>query len=156
MSRSVPFSFLHRYALQPYWRLMRGLTLGVRGIVLDSLDRVLLVRHTYYPGWHFPGGGVERDETAYAALARELEEETGVKLLATPQLHGIFTNFDQFRSDHVVVFISDNWKQEPPPSSREIAERKFFSLHDLPEAITPGTQRRLREIFEGARKRETW
>ena len=31
------------------------MTLGVRGIVLDSEEQVFLVRHSYVHGWHFPG-----------------------------------------------------------------------------------------------------
>lgn len=37
--------------------------------------------------WEFPGGKIERDESACAALAREWREELGVKVLrATPRL----------------------------------------------------------------------
>lgn len=36
----------------------RRMVLGARAALLDG-DRVLLLRHTYMPGWHFPGGGVE-------------------------------------------------------------------------------------------------
>lgn len=151
-----PLSFIIRYTLQPWWRLTRGLTLGVRAVVVDGEQRVLLVRHRYYPGWHFPGGGVEPDETTITALARELVEETGIELMGEAHLHGLFANFINFKSDHVVVYVVDKWQQGPWRSSIEIAEKKWVDLADLPDNVTKGTRRRIAEIFHGAFHSDKW
>ncbi len=45
-------------------------------IVRDG--KVLLVRHSYMPGWLLPGGGVERAEAAEHAVIREMQEEIGL------------------------------------------------------------------------------
>ena len=87
------------------------MTLGAQGVVIDGDDRVLLVRHSYRPGWFFPGGGVEWGETIETALQRELEEEVGVSLTAPPRLHGVFANFTSFPGDHIAVFVMRDWRR---------------------------------------------
>lgn len=50
----------------------------------DSAGRLLLVRRGREPGrglWSLPGGRVETGETAAAAAAREVLEETGLEIL---------------------------------------------------------------------------
>ena len=119
-------------------------TLGVQGVVIDESGCVLLVRHGYREGWHFPGGGVEHNEAIEAALARELLEEAGVVLDGPPRLFGIYSHFDVFPGDHIVLFVTDRWSRlSVPAPNREIAEQDFFPPHRLPEGVTPGTRRRL-------------
>ena len=146
-----------RALYQPAMRLARGLTLGTRGVLVDAEGRVLLVRHSYVPGWSFPGGGVARGETLLAALARELREEVGVELEEAPRLHGMFANFEEFRGDHVAVFVAERWRR-PGPARRnlEIVEQRLFAPGEWPETLTPGTRRRLAELFEGTPVSETW
>jgi len=150
-------SWLITKLMQHSWRLTRGLTLGAQAMVIGPEDHILLVRHTYRPGWHFPGGGVERHETVEAALARELHEEAGVVLLGRPELFGIYANFRSFPSDHVVLFITRDWEQPiAPQPNLEIAPHGFFARNALPDDIGRSAARRLREVFEGETRSLMW
>jgi ADP-ribose pyrophosphatase YjhB (NUDIX family) len=148
---------LLRRAMHAWFLASRGLTLGVRGAVIDGQDRVLLVRHTYVPGWQMPGGGVEIGEDAVSALTRELAEEAEVELASTPQLHGVFLNSHVSRRDHVLVYVVRDFRLlGPKRPDREIAEAAFFPLTALPEGVTPGTQARLQEIVSGRASTAHW
>lgn len=132
--------------LHPWFRLRRGLTLGVRIVVHDAEGRILLVRHTYAPGWLFPGGGVERGETAAQAARRELAEEAGIIAAGPMSLFGLYANEENFPGDHVALLVLESFEQQDRKTSVEIAEMGFFSPQELPVGTTGGTLRRLAEI----------
>jgi ADP-ribose pyrophosphatase YjhB (NUDIX family) len=138
-----------------WWRMRRPMTLGVRGLVCDESGRVLLVRHTYAEGWHLPGGGVDRGESARAAALRELAEEGGVEAQAL-SLIGFYSNHAHFRHDHIAFYRADTWRACAPHDNGEIAERGFFAMDALPKDVTPGTRRRLAEVHDGAPPSDIW
>ena len=55
---------------------------GVRAIVLDDKQQMLLVRqcHDGRDIWMVPGGSIEEDENAVQAAVREVKEETGLDI----------------------------------------------------------------------------
>jgi 8-oxo-dGTP pyrophosphatase MutT (NUDIX family) len=146
-----------RRALHGWFLASRGLTLGVRGAVIDPHDNVFLIRHTYVAGWQLPGGGIEIGEDALLALSRELREEAEIEIGPGARLHGIYHNRHVSRRDHVLVYeIRDFTVLRPKQPDREIAEAGFFPLRSLPEATTPGTRARLDEIVAGRAGPEAW
>lgn len=141
---------LHR--LLPLVKLrsrLRGLTLGVRALVFDGAGGILLVRHSYLPAWHFPGGGVEYGETAVEAVRRELAEEGGVALSAEPRLVGLFRNPEWTAGDHIAFFEAGSWTPCPSRWGVEIEAAQFFSPKALPEDVHGSVRRRLAELSGG-------
>lgn len=150
------FSRFLLLTMQPWLRLSRGVTLGIRAAVLDGEGRVFLVRHSYAPGWLFPGGGVERGETIYDAASRELAEEGGIIPGERPVLHGLFSNDEKFRGDHIACLVIRKFTRRDWKPTLEIREARFFPLTDLPDGTTGGTRRRLREILDGGVPPAEW
>ncbi|RCS25906.1 NUDIX domain-containing protein [Phyllobacterium salinisoli] len=149
---------LRHWLFHSYFLLRRPMTLGVRGAVIDEkAGTVFLIRHTYVPGWQFPGGGVETGETFGAALAKELREEGNIELTGAPELFALYKNSHASKRDHVALYVCRHFRQTSPHvGNREIAESGFFPLNDLPEATTQATRRRLREILEGEKPSDSW
>jgi 8-oxo-dGTP pyrophosphatase MutT (NUDIX family) len=146
-----------RRAFHLYWRIARGMTLGVRGVVLDGDDKVFLVRHSYVAGWHLPGGGVEVGETFLEALRRELMEEGRIDLTGTPVLHGLFFNGHVSRRDHVAVYVVRQFRQDRlPKPNHEIVECGFYAAGALPAETTRGTRMRIAEVLDGVAPIATW
>jgi ADP-ribose pyrophosphatase YjhB (NUDIX family) len=127
------------------FRLRRGVTLGVRGVVTDDEGRVLLVEHTYLHGWHLPGGGVDSGECAEDALARELQEEGGVRLTGPARLVSLTTG-EEFRGDHVALFRAGDWEPCAAAEQGEILRIGWFA----PDALPPDTTARTRVRIEAA------
>jgi 8-oxo-dGTP pyrophosphatase MutT (NUDIX family) len=135
----------------------KRLTVGARAVLLDG-EKVLLIRHTYLPGWQFPGGGVEPGETAEMAAAREALEETGYAVAGRAALHGLYLNrIAGGARDHVALYV---WraatKQRDFRPGLEIAACQWFDLKCLPDDIDPGTARRLRELVDGGPPDGEW
>jgi 8-oxo-dGTP pyrophosphatase MutT (NUDIX family) len=140
-----------------YWRFSRGMTLGVRGLVLDAQGRVFLVKHSYVSGWHLPGGGVEPGETVRQALERELREEGNIELTGNPLFHGLYFNGHVSDRDHVALFIVRAFRQSAPPRpNHEIIAHGFYAADALPAGTSTATRARIAEALSGAPVQDRW
>jgi 8-oxo-dGTP pyrophosphatase MutT (NUDIX family) len=153
----IRFEPLLRRIFHLYWRLVRGMTLGVRAVVLDGKNRVFLVKHSYVSGWHLPGGGVEVGEAIIEGLRRELMEEGRIELKGEPVLHGLFFNSHVSRRDHVAVYVVRQFSQDRlPEPNHEIVASGFFAADALPDETTRGTRLRIAEVLENETPIPTW
>lgn len=123
---------------------------GAHAMVEDDEGRLLLVRHTYMPGWFFPGGGVHRGEPALDAVKRELNEEIGLQDFASCELFGLYTRKHFFTTNVIALFHIKGATFDFKPN-REIAEAKFFPLDTPPKEAGAGVLRRFVERSDGRR-----
>jgi ADP-ribose pyrophosphatase YjhB (NUDIX family) len=138
-------SLLYR-AKRAWWSIAKPITVGVRAVLVRK-GQILLVRHTYQDAWYLPGGGVDGGEALEAAVRRELAEEVGAEL-GELELFGVYSNFYEGKSDHVVVYLCTEFRVVGG-AGREIERFAFFEPQKLPEGTSPGTWRRVQEYLEG-------
>jgi 8-oxo-dGTP diphosphatase len=77
-------------------------TLGVFAAIFDGRGRILCVRMNYATrAWTTPGGRMETGESPFAALRREVREESGLDVVAD----GLVGVYSKPRKDDLVLFL---------------------------------------------------
>ena len=154
--RKLAYPLANRLLLQPLGRITRGKTLGVRGVAIDEAGHLLVVKQTYTNGWIFPGGGIERGETALVSLAREMDEEAAVKVTGQPVMHGLFSNDQHYPGDHVAVYRVPQFDVQDWKPSLEISHRAFLPREEIERDCSPAMKRRLAELMDGVEISGIW
>jgi 8-oxo-dGTP pyrophosphatase MutT (NUDIX family) len=141
--------------LLAYKALRTPVAFGVSAILTGADGRVLLVRQRYSPGWHFPGGGVERGEPPAKAILRELEEEVGLQSSGEPLLHGLYTRTVGLATNVVALYRVPDATIAFAPNA-EIVEIVWTDPETPPQDATPATLRRFAEFAGRAEQSPYW
>lgn len=120
--------------------------IGVGTVVIDSQNRVLVVKEKYPLGirkpWKFPGGSADQGEDIGRTAEREVFEETGIKA----KFHSILTmrHLHRFQFDCSDIFItclmsldeSDPHALELKKCSQEIHDVAWIDVEELLPQLT--------------------
>jgi ADP-ribose pyrophosphatase YjhB (NUDIX family) len=138
---SAPLDLIFR----GYWISMP--TLGVFAAILDDSGRILCVRMNYATrAWTTPGGRVEVGESPFAALKREVLEESGLDVIED----GLVGVYSKPLKDDLVLFLRarvlgrNQWRPND-----EISEIGYFGRSDLPEPMGIGARTRIIDALDG-------
>jgi 8-oxo-dGTP diphosphatase len=122
-------------------------TVGVFAAIFDEQGRILCVKQTGAPGrWSTPGGRMEKGESPLEALAREVEEETGL-VIRPLRLIGVYAA--PFRNDLALSFEVEIAERRPWQPNAEIAEHGWFAREALPQPMRAWTRARIEDAFDG-------
>jgi 8-oxo-dGTP pyrophosphatase MutT (NUDIX family) len=124
------------------WFFTRPHTDGVHAIPLTPEGKVVLVRLTYRPGWHLPGGRRESGEEEVPAVLRELREEIGLTAWSSCELVFRFSHRIDWKDDDVAVFLLRGVEYRPRWSIEIAATAEF-----APDALPPDVPARARALI---------
>jgi ADP-ribose pyrophosphatase YjhB (NUDIX family) len=118
-------------------------SIGSFAIILDENSKVLLCLRTDKNVWNLPGGKVEIGESPWAAVIREVKEETGLDV-KIKRLLGVYSKPE--KPDIVFSFLCQ------PVSGKltlnnEAKDLKYFSLDEIPENTLSKHVARIKHYF---------
>jgi 8-oxo-dGTP diphosphatase len=120
----------------------------VAAVIFELNGGIVLTQRAIDPGygkWTFPGGFVDRGETAEAAAKREAREEAGVEV-EVGKIIGLYSYEDQVPV--IAVFSGRVTAGKPAPLDETMAV-KVFPYDDLPwsEMAFPSTEDALKDYL---------
>lgn len=130
-----------------YWKIFRPTTRGARMLIVNK-NKILLVkmRDNYF---YLPGGHARKNETQKDAAIREVLEETGLKT-APETVLGNYFNTLEGKKDNVSVYICETGNNNTQlKTNTEVLCAKWFNIKKLPNNLSPGSRRRIKEYLSG-------
>ncbi len=110
---------------------------SVKGVVLDSQDRVLLLRNERAE-WELPGGRLEVGEKPEDCVAREVSEESGWQVEAGPLL-SVWV-YEPIPNRHVLIVTygcRNRSADSTPVLSAEHNDIGLFTREEVPGLVMP-------------------
>jgi 8-oxo-dGTP pyrophosphatase MutT (NUDIX family) len=118
-------------ALRVWWFVTRPRKSGVKCVLTDG-DQVLLVRHTYgRRHWDIPGGAVKRGEPPLQAARREMREELGIDVADWVSIGELLVRMNH-RHDTLHCFHVDLRAPAITIDRGELDEAHWFARGALP------------------------
>ncbi|MGE8942504.1 NUDIX hydrolase [Leptospira interrogans] len=119
-------------------------------------DTVLIVERGKPPirgVWSLPGGHIEPGETAKAAAAREVMEETGVtcEVQGLTDVHDVIfkDGAGALRLHYVLAVFYGRWIDGEPAAASDTRDARFVQLDDLSNfRLTDGAERIIRAAHQ--------
>jgi len=153
MKRALDFAYRVQKRL---WKLFRPHTRGVKVMLFNAADEILLIRNSYGRSDLFvlPGGGIRPFEQPARAARREVGEELGCEVGGLDPVSTHFSSAEGKRD--TIHLFAGRIEGDVQTDGFEVEEARYFPLDALPENISAATLRRIEERVGKRQKDDRW
>jgi 8-oxo-dGTP pyrophosphatase MutT (NUDIX family) len=138
----IPFEQSYHGLLRQHLGKQKVIVPAARAVIQNDTSAVLFVRRSDNHEWGMPAGAIELGESIYDCMAREVWEETGLRvesavliaIYSGPRYD--FTN--SYGGEHQMlafVFRVDAWSGQLLSTTDETVDARFFPLDALPDDL---------------------
>ncbi|MCD8028108.1 MAG: NUDIX hydrolase [Erysipelotrichaceae bacterium] len=128
-----------------------NITKGAFTIIINTDNKILLLKRQDYPLWDLPGGRLEPNETIEDCAKREAYEETGYHICVN---YKVGTYNRSKYSDIQHIFHGTIVSGKPISSGNETKELRWFSLNKLPLNMVPNRRKQIMVLKNNFKDRE--
>ena len=108
--------------------------------LIDDENQILIGKRpfgkTFENLWEFPGGKIEKNETAIQSIIREVKEETGIDVT---NIRYFGSQPWAFPSSMMMGFLADYAGGVLKPDYSELSDAQWFTKDSMPEVAPKGT-----------------
>lgn len=139
---------------------MKPTVLCVMGCIFNNKGEMLLAKRNdlenskWHKKWQLPGGGVDRGETFEETLIREVEEETGLKVIPLSKRPAVtyeIIDTEEYPPGVRIILLAYPCKiiggKLGENVDKETAKLRWFKAKDIPWSETlPGNRELIRQL----------
>jgi 8-oxo-dGTP diphosphatase len=121
--------------------------IGSALLVQDDANRILLGQRNKDPqrgSWVIPGGKIHAFESIAEAAARELQEETGLRVSVGNQFRA-YEIVNPPNEHRIVIYSWARVAEGIPKASDDLSDVRFFSMEELGDVLVTPLVRRVLE-----------
>jgi len=118
-------------------------TIGVFATIFDDKKRILFCHRTDYDLWNLPGGRLEKGETPWEGVIREVKEETGFNV-EVEKITGVYS---KPYSDDIVLQFTCKIISGELTLNDEADDIKYFAFDDIPHNTIPKMIERVKDVL---------
>ncbi|TYR74518.1 NUDIX hydrolase [Rossellomorea vietnamensis] len=118
--------------------------LGAFAIILDEDKRVLLCHRRDYDLWNLPGGGVEKNESPWEAVIREVKEEIGLEV----EIEKVLGLYNKPAKNNLVFSFLCKKIGGKLTLTDEADKIDWFHLSEIPNNIPEKQRERIFDFFQ--------